>query len=85
MNNLKLLSRIVVLVLPFFVPWWLVLIAALSALFFFDSYYEIILLGLICDVLYASSHSFFGLYGLTLVSAVLFVLVGQIKKKLIMC
>jgi hypothetical protein len=74
----------VIVALPFLVPWWLVLIVALSALFLFEDYYEIILLGLICDVLYASSHSVFGLYGFTLISAVLLVLVGQIKKRLIM-
>ena len=65
-------------------PWWAVLVLVLAALFLFDSYYEIILIGLICDILYVSAHSFFGLYGLTLVSILLLVVVGQIRKRLIM-
>ncbi len=84
MNKLNLLSRILIVVSPFLIPWWAVLILALAALFMFDTYYEIMLLGLICDVLYSSSHSSFGLYGFTLVSGLLLVAVGQIKKRLIM-
>jgi hypothetical protein len=84
MSNLSLLSRILILISPFFVPWWIVLLLALASLFFFESYYEILVLGLICDVLYASSHTFFGLYGFTLISGLLLILVGQIKKRLIM-
>lgn len=84
MSKLSLLSRILILVTPFFLPWWVVLVLTLAALFFYETYYEIVALGLICDVLYASSHTFFGLYGLTLVSALLLVAVGQIKKRLIM-
>ncbi len=84
MSKLSLLSRILILVTPFFLPWWVVLVLALAALFFFETYYEIVVLGLICDVLYISSHSFFGLCGLTLISGLLLIIVGQIKKRLIM-
>ncbi len=84
MSKLSLLSRILILTTPFFLPWWVVLVLALAALFFFETYYEIVVLGLICDVLYASSHTFFGLYGLTLISGLLLIIVGQIKKRLIM-
>lgn len=82
--SLSLLSRIAILVSPFFVPWWVVLMLALAAVFWFDSYYEIVVLGMICDVLYASSHSFLGLYGFTLISGLILILVRQIKKRLIM-
>ena len=84
MSKLSLLSRIAILVSPFFVPWWIVLLLALAAVFWFETYYEIVLLGMICDVLYASSHSLFGLYGFTLISGLIFMLVRQIKKRLIM-
>ena len=84
MSKLSLLSRIFVLVSPFFLPWWAVLVLALAALFFYEPYYDILALGLICDVLYSSTHSFFGLYGFTLISGVLLIIVGQIKKRLIM-
>jgi hypothetical protein len=84
MNKVSLLSRILIVVSPFLVPWWVVLILAIAALFLFDSYYEIVLIGIFCDVLYSSSHSFFGLYGLTLMSCALFVVIGQVKKRLIM-
>lgn len=84
MSKLSLLSRILIVASPFFVPWWAVLVLVLAALFLHDSYYEIIFIGLICDVLYVSEHSDFGLYGLTLLSILLLVVIGQIRKRLIM-
>ena len=84
MKSLNPLIRILIVVSPFFLPWWIVFILALAALFYFDSFYEIVALGLICDVLYASSHSLVGLYGFTLISGLILILVRQIKKRLIM-
>lgn len=84
MNKLSLLSRIALVLSPFFLPWWLVLILALAALFFYDNFYEIICIGLVCDVLYATSTTFLGLYGLTILACLFLMAVKQLKKRLIM-
>jgi hypothetical protein len=84
MSKIFILIRILILLAPFFLPWWISLIAVLAAVFYFDSYYEIILIGFMYDVLYHSANTMFGLYGFTLISCVLFVLVKQIKKRLIL-
>lgn len=83
MNKLNLLIRIFILLSPFFLPWWVVLIAVLSALFLYDSYYEIIVIGLVCDILYHSKNTMFGLYGFTLIACLLYVIIKQIKQRLI--
>lgn len=84
MNKLNLLIRLLILVSPFLVPWWLVLVFVLAAFSMYDSYYEVIAIGLICDVLYLTSQSFVGMYGLTLAACALLVIGQQIKKRLIM-
>ncbi len=83
MKKINIGIRIIALLSPFIFPWWVALICACAALFYFETFYEIIILGLFFDVLYHSNNTLFGLYGFTLISCVLFVVVAQIKKRLI--
>ncbi len=84
MNKLNLLFRIALVASSFLIPWWLVLILVLAALFFYDAYYEIILIGFVCDVLYGTIDTVLGQYALTLSACILFIVVYQIKKRLIL-
>ena len=84
MNNIELILRILVLLSPFFLPWWLAVIFILAALFYFDTYYEILILGFFFDVLYHSANTMFGLYGFILISCLLFICVKQFKKRLVL-
>ncbi|MEY4440616.1 MAG: hypothetical protein RLY49_242 [Candidatus Parcubacteria bacterium] len=84
MDKIRIVIRILILLSPFFLPWWLVIIFTLAALFYFETYYEIFLIGLFFDVLYHSANTKFGLYGFILIACILFVLVKQIKKRLIL-
>lgn len=83
MKKINIIIRICILVSPFLFPWWVPLVFGLAALFSYENYYEIIILGLLSDILYNSNNSFFGLYGFTLISCLLFVIVAQIKQRLI--
>ena len=83
MNKIHIVIRALIIISPFFVPWWIVLIAVFAALFFYDSYYESIVIAYVCDILYHTDNSFLGLYGLTLATCLIFVLVKQIKQRLI--
>lgn len=84
MNKVHIIIRICIILSPFFVPWWISLILGLSALFYYEKFYEIIVLGFIWDVVYHSQVTTFGLYGFSIASVVLFMLVRQIKKRLIL-
>lgn len=84
MQKINIILRIFILISPFIFPWWVPLILACAALFYFQSYYEIIFIGLIFDIVYHSASTVFGLYGFTLISCALFVLVKQIKQRLIL-
>lgn len=84
MKKLHILIRILILFSPFLFPWWASLILVLAASFYFDVYYEIILIGLIFDILYHSTNTMFGLYGFTLISCLLFIVIKQIKQRLIL-
>lgn len=84
MNKVHIIIRICIVISPFFFPWWISLILGLSALFYYEKYYEIIALGLIWDILYYSQTTIFGLYGFSILSIGLFLIVKQIKKRLIL-
>lgn len=83
MKKRDIYIRIALLLGVFVLPWWVVVICASAALFYFENFYEIILIGLCFDILYHSAHTSFGLYGFILIACVLFLLVKQIKKRLI--
>jgi hypothetical protein len=83
MQKINVVLRIISLVSPFIFPWWISAILVCAALFYFEKFYEIILIGLFFDVLYHSTNTSFGLYGFTLISCVIFVFVTQIKERLI--
>lgn len=84
MSKIHNLIRLLLVLAPFFLPWWLMLIFVLAAVFLYDRYYEIILIGFMCDILYHSEVTYIGLYGFTLLACILFILVKQIKQKLIL-
>lgn len=64
----------------FYTPWWVVAIVAFVGAFLFPFYYEIILAGILFDVLYGiSAHPVRGVLGL-LVAIVLFVVARRLKR-----
>lgn len=83
MNKIHAIIRFLSVISPFFLPWWLVLLFVFAALFFYENYYESILIAYLCDVLYHTDNTFLGLYGITLISCVVFIGVKQIKQRLI--
>ena len=66
-------------------PWWLIWCCAIALLFYFKSYYEIILWGVIYDALYGitSIDMWYSRYTFTIFSIILFVIVFFLKKHLI--
>jgi len=83
MNKYNIFLRIFILSTPFWVPWWLVLILGLSALFWFEKYWEIIFIGIILDTIYSTSYTIVGPYIFTLASLICFWGSLHIKQRLI--
>jgi hypothetical protein len=83
MKKSNTIIRILILLSVFISPWWVAVILACAGVFYFDRFYEIILIGLFFDILYHSTNTAFGLYGFTIIACVLFVTVKQIKQRLI--
>ncbi len=78
---LRIGADIIILFLIFLVPWWFSYILLLGALFFFDSYFEILYFGFLLDALYAQSEGISKYLFLT-IGFVLFSLQIFVKKKL---
>jgi len=55
----RLIFDILIFCLIFLLPWWLSGLAALSGLFLFDGYIEIIVFGFIFDLLFSPSFGIF--------------------------
>lgn len=51
----RIIFDIVVLALVFYAPWWLTLATLFVGAYVWTSYYEIILFGILLDVLYGSN------------------------------
>lgn len=83
MNKINIYIRIILLCLPFFAPWWLVVIFSLAALFFYDFYWEVIIIGIILDTIYTTSLGVLGLYFFTIASLVCLFVTYHIKQRLI--
>ncbi len=82
MSNTDIIIRIFIFISPFFLPWWISFIFAIAAVFYFNGYYDIVGIGFICDILYHTETTKIGLYGFTLFACIIFVLIKQIKKRL---
>ena len=77
----RILARSVFLLLMlagiFLFPWWLSAIVALAGSIMFKPYYEVLLAGLIYDLLYAApTDKFFGFVFVGLAAAFLFFIAG---------
>lgn len=83
MNKIQIIIRLAILISPFFLPWWLVVIFVCAALFFYDRYYEIFLISIILDSMYSTQHTSLGVYAFTLGAFGLYIAIHQIKKRLL--
>lgn len=76
----RIFSTLLLLGAIFYAPWWVVAIVAFVGAFLFPSYYEIVLAGVLFDILYGiSAHPARGVLGL-LVAIVLFVVARRLKQ-----
>ncbi len=48
------------IILPFVSPWWVAALVGILGLFYFDNLYEVIIVGLLIDILYGVKYEFFG-------------------------
>lgn len=76
----RIIFNLLLLGVIFYTPWWVVATVAFIGAFLFPSFYEIILAGVLFDLLYGiSSHPMRGALGLV-VAIVLFVVARRLKR-----
>jgi hypothetical protein len=81
----RVVSTLVLIFLSIFTPWWVALLFGLMMVFYFENYYEFILIGLIADSMYGSEFFSQGHpYLLALLAAIILILSVSLKKRLIM-
>lgn len=57
---IRTITSFAILASIFYIPWWAAALLLLVAIFFIDSYYEALALGLIADLFYIPLFSLFG-------------------------
>lgn len=68
----------------FIAPWWVGFIFSVIGIFYFNSYYEAIVLGILFDILYGVLGNFFlgyGIFGFTLM-ILIFLFMKKLKQEL---
>lgn len=68
----------------FYLPWWLVAVIAVFGIFYFHSYYEVLVAGILLDILYSVSGNEFSVFSVLgfLTAIILFVAIERIKCEL---
>lgn len=81
---LRIITTLILVVMVFFAPWWVTLALAIAAALIIDSYYEILPLGALADILYGTLGDSFMGYGAIgfMISIAVFLAVEKIKKEL---
>lgn len=78
----RIIFDIILLGAIFYMPWWVVAPLAFIGVFLWPMYYEIILFGLLADILYGAHSSFFG--GIVgILGAISIFLVASYAKKIV--
>lgn len=76
----RIIFDLVLLIAIFYVPWWVIGIAAFIGVFMYPLYYEIIIVGVILDILYgAHLYPISGTYN-TLSAIVIFFVASYLRK-----
>jgi len=79
----RVLFGIFLILLPFVSPWWFPFILSIFGLFYFKNLYEVIIVGLIIDLLYGPKYEFLGFNLLfTVISLLCFYIIGKFKEQI---
>ena len=80
----RIFFGIVLIGAVFYAPWWMTFLFALGGAFYFSHYYEVIVSGVVFDILYGVTGSPFGWFGLMglIVGSVIFFGVERAKHEL---
>ena len=80
----RILATLFFVVLIFYTPWWVALLGIALGAFTFKNYYEMMVLGVMFDLLYGARGGFFVGYGImgVLGMFVLFIGIEKLKKEL---
>lgn len=75
----RIIFDIIILSLVFCAPWWLVFLLAIIGAYIWSSYYEVIVVGMLLDVLYGGSTLYFGGVVYTVSSLIMYFIVSFLR------
>lgn len=81
---LRIVATITLIIFVFFAPWWVTMALAIALAFVIDSYYELLAIGALMDILYGIPGEFTMGYGMMgfIASGAIVLIVEKIKKEL---
>jgi len=80
---IRVISDIILILIVFLLPWWVSTILALALFFYFEKYYELIVVAFIFDSLYGTASIYpFIPYLLTIISILITLVLLKFKKNL---
>lgn len=80
---LRILANLLVLASVFILPWWTLFLLSIFFLFYFHLYLEAVLAAWFFDILYSTESWFLGMYWVTFVMFLIFLLSEFLKRKII--
>ena len=81
----RIIFDVILIICMITFPWWVGIVLALAALFYFEKFYEAVFVGLFIDSIYGSSVVFPNFsYLITIISALVTFLIVRFKNNLIM-
>lgn len=75
----RIIFDVIILSLVFCTPWWLVFLLVIIGAYIWPSYYEIIVVGMLLDVLYGGGSLYFGGLAYTVSSLIIYFIVSYIR------
>lgn len=79
----RIIFGIFLIISIFILPWWLSSFIGILGLFCYDNLYEIIIVGLLTDILYGQKFEILGFnLFFTILMAICFYLIGKFKKQI---
>ncbi len=80
----RILIAIILIISTLLFYWWVPILIAMICMLHFDNYYEVVIVGIMIDVLYGIKYEFFGFnLFFTLVTIIMCVTIGKVKKQIL--
>lgn len=79
----RLIFNLSIVISIMLLPWWVVLLCAVVSIIFINKYYELVIFGIIYDLIYGVSFTGINMYYGVIFGIILFLISTKLKQRLI--